>query len=177
MNTLSKNSISIIVALLLVIILSETKLFFFFTETYLGRSILILILLFASYLNKKLQTVQVNQCENEWQNIQYSNLTSITLFKQKYSLLNTTKDLLQYDDSINEKFVTRLYIDNYKNSKYLINNNYYVSKETPYTNYEVTFIDLKTMEEYYKDRQISERKLLLNKKLIKCIPNILIQKF
>jgi hypothetical protein len=44
----------------------------------------------------------------------------------------------------------------------LINNNYYVSKETPYTNYEVTFIDLKTMEEYYKDRQISERKLLLN---------------
>lgn len=77
-------------------------------------------------------------------------------------LLNTTKDLLQYDDSINEKFVTRLYIDNYKNFKYLINNNYYVSKEIPYTNYEVTFIDLKTMEEYYKDRQISERKLLLN---------------
>ena len=59
MNTLSKNSISIIVALLLVIILSETKLFFFFTETYLGRSILILILLFASYLNKILGIVCV----------------------------------------------------------------------------------------------------------------------
>jgi hypothetical protein len=59
MNTLSKNSISIIVSLLLVIILSETKLFFFFTETYLGRSILILILLFASYLNKILGIVCV----------------------------------------------------------------------------------------------------------------------
>lgn len=59
MNTLSKNSISIIVALLLVIILSESKLFFFFTETYLGRSILILILLFASYLNKILGIVCV----------------------------------------------------------------------------------------------------------------------
>ena len=58
-NTLSKNSISIIVALLLVIILSESKLFFFFTESYLGRSILILILLFASYLNKILGIVCV----------------------------------------------------------------------------------------------------------------------
>jgi hypothetical protein len=59
MNTLSKNSIGIIVSLLLVIILSETKLFFFFMETYLGRSILILILLFASYLNKILGIVCV----------------------------------------------------------------------------------------------------------------------
>lgn len=58
-NTLSKNSISIIVALLLVIILSESKLFFFFTESYLGRSILILILIFASYLNKILGIVCV----------------------------------------------------------------------------------------------------------------------
>ena len=58
-NTLSKNSISIIVSLLLVIILSESKLFFFFTESYLGRSILILILLFASYINKILGIVCV----------------------------------------------------------------------------------------------------------------------
>lgn len=58
-NTLSKNSISIIVALLLVIILSETKLFLFFTETYLGRTILILVLLLASYINKILGVVCV----------------------------------------------------------------------------------------------------------------------
>lgn len=77
-------------------------------------------------------------------------------------LLNTTKDLLQYDDSINKNFVTRLYFDNYKNFKYLLNNNYYVVTETPYTDYEVKFIDLQTMEEYYKDRNIKERKLLLN---------------
>jgi hypothetical protein len=78
-------------------------------------------------------------------------------------LLNTTKDLLQYDDSINEKFVTRLYIDNFKNFKYLLNNNnYYVVKETPYTNFDITFIDLKTMEELYNTRNIKERTLLLN---------------
>lgn len=59
MNTFSKNSISIIVALLLVILLSESKLFFFFTETYLGRVFLILLILFASYLNKILGVVCV----------------------------------------------------------------------------------------------------------------------
>ncbi len=77
-------------------------------------------------------------------------------------LLNTTTDLLQYDDSINKKFVTRLYFDNFKNFKYLLNNNYYVFKETPYVNYEVTFIDLNIMEEYNKDKEIKEKKLLLN---------------
>jgi len=76
-------------------------------------------------------------------------------------LLNTTRDLLQYDDSINEDFVTRLYIDNYKNFKYLLNNNYYVGKATPYEDYEVKYIDLKIMEEYYKDRENDERKKLL----------------
>lgn len=45
-----------------------------------------------SSLNIKLQTVQIDQCANQWENIQYSNLTSITLFKQKYALLNKTKD-------------------------------------------------------------------------------------
>ena len=58
-NTFSKNNISIIVALLLVIILSESKLFFFFTETYLGRIILILIILLASQINKILGIVCV----------------------------------------------------------------------------------------------------------------------
>jgi hypothetical protein len=82
--------------------------------------------------------------------------------EQARRLLNTTTDLLQYDDSINKKFVTRLYFDNYKNFKYLLNNNYYVFKETPYTNYEVTFIDLNIMEEYNKDKEIKEKKLLLN---------------
>jgi len=78
--------------------------------------------------------------------------------------LNTTKDLLQYDDNINEKIATRLYIDNFKNFKYLLNNNnYYVVKEKPYSDdIDVTFIDLKTMEELYNNRNIKERTLLLN---------------
>jgi hypothetical protein len=58
-NTLSKNSIGTVLALLLVILLSESRLFNLFTETYLGRAFLIIIILFASYLNKNLGVVCV----------------------------------------------------------------------------------------------------------------------
>ena len=58
-SPLSKNSIGIIVTLLLVILLSESRLFNFFTDTYLGRSLLIILLLIASYLNKILGIVCV----------------------------------------------------------------------------------------------------------------------
>ena len=58
-NTVSKNSIGVILVLLLVIVLSESRLFNFFTDTYLGRSVLIVLILFASYLNKILGIVSV----------------------------------------------------------------------------------------------------------------------
>jgi hypothetical protein len=58
-NTLTKNSIGVVLALLLVILLSESRLFNLLTETYLGRAFLIVILLFASYLNKILGVVCV----------------------------------------------------------------------------------------------------------------------
>lgn len=51
-NTLSKNSIGVVLALLLTILLSESRLFNLLTDTYLGRAFLIIIILFASYLNK-----------------------------------------------------------------------------------------------------------------------------
>jgi hypothetical protein len=66
-------------------------------------------------------------------------------------LLNTSKDLLQYDDSISEDFVTKLYIENYKNFKYLLNKNNFIIETTPYENYSVKYVDLKIMEEYYGD--------------------------
>jgi len=56
---LSKNSMGIVITLLLVILLSESRLFKFFTDTYLGRTFLIIILLIASYLNKILGVVCV----------------------------------------------------------------------------------------------------------------------
>ena len=49
---LGKNSMGIVLTLLLVILLSESRLFKFFTDTYLGRTFLIALLLIASYLNK-----------------------------------------------------------------------------------------------------------------------------
>ena len=58
-NSLSKTSIGVCLSLLLVILLSESRLFKFFTDTYLGRAFLIIILLFASYLNKILGVVCV----------------------------------------------------------------------------------------------------------------------
>jgi hypothetical protein len=51
-NTLSKNSMGVVLALLLTILLSESRLFNLLTDTYLGRAFLIIIILFASYLNK-----------------------------------------------------------------------------------------------------------------------------
>jgi len=59
LSPLSKNSIGIFFTLLLVILLSESRLFKIFTDTYLGRIILISILLFVSYLNKIVGTVCV----------------------------------------------------------------------------------------------------------------------
>ena len=56
---LGKNSMGIILTLLLVILLSESRLFKFFTDTYLGRTLLVTILLIASYLNKILGIVCV----------------------------------------------------------------------------------------------------------------------
>jgi hypothetical protein len=58
-SSLDKNSIGICLSLLLVIILSESRLFKFFTDTYLGRAFLIIIILFASYLHKILGVVCV----------------------------------------------------------------------------------------------------------------------
>ena len=45
-----------------------------------------------SNLNSKINTTQIKQCANKWKDIQLSEITSITLHKQKYALLNTTKD-------------------------------------------------------------------------------------
>jgi len=58
-KSLDKNTIGVILALLLVIFLSESRLFKFLTDTYLGRTFLIVILLFASYLHKILGVVCV----------------------------------------------------------------------------------------------------------------------
>jgi hypothetical protein len=56
-NGLGKNSIGLCLSLLLVILLSESRLFKIFTDTYLGRAFLIIIILFASYLHKILGVV------------------------------------------------------------------------------------------------------------------------
>jgi uncharacterized membrane protein YfhO len=59
MKPLSKNSIGVVIALLLVILLSESRLFKILTDTYLGRTFLIIMILCASYLNKILGVVCV----------------------------------------------------------------------------------------------------------------------
>jgi hypothetical protein len=44
-----------------------------------------------SSLNKKLETVQINQCANTWAKIDPANQTSITMHKQKKAFLNLNK--------------------------------------------------------------------------------------
>ena len=41
-----------------------------------------------SGLNKKLKTVQINQCDNEWAKINFNNVTSVTLAKNRKAFLN-----------------------------------------------------------------------------------------
>ena len=41
-----------------------------------------------SGLNKKLKTVQINQCENTWAKINFDNVTSVTLAKNRKAFLN-----------------------------------------------------------------------------------------
>ena len=44
-----------------------------------------------SSLNKKLDTLQIKQCDKKWSNINFHNVTSISLSKQKNAFLNVTK--------------------------------------------------------------------------------------
>jgi len=44
-----------------------------------------------SALNKKLNTTQVKQCANDWETIDPSHVTSVTMFKNKKAFLNLTK--------------------------------------------------------------------------------------
>jgi len=46
----------------------------------------------VSGLNRRLDTIQIKQCEGKWSNIDHAKTTSITISKQKYALLNRTKD-------------------------------------------------------------------------------------
>jgi hypothetical protein len=78
-----------------------------------------------SSLNKKLDTIQIKQCNSQWNNINIANITSITFFKQKRSLLNIgcngqnrsdkndriscsdrVKDFLEKDSIINGKRIS-----------------------------------------------------------------------
>jgi hypothetical protein len=51
-----------------------------------------------SSLNKKLDTVQVKQCSNQWSNIHPQKQTSITMHKQKKAFLNLDKKGIQRSD-------------------------------------------------------------------------------
>ena len=47
---------------------------------------------FLSALNKKLDTLQIKQCDKKWSTIDFNNVTSISLLKQKKAFLNIKKD-------------------------------------------------------------------------------------
>lgn len=52
-----------------------------------------------SELNKKLDTLQIKQCANMWSNINFKNVTSISLVKQKKAFLNIEKNgQIRYSD-------------------------------------------------------------------------------
>lgn len=51
-----------------------------------------------SYINRKLDTVQIKQCNRNWSNIDFNKVTSITLHKQKQAFMNKKHDgSIRYD--------------------------------------------------------------------------------
>jgi hypothetical protein len=48
-----------------------------------------------STLNKKLDTLQIKQCDKRWAEIDFKNVTSISVSKQRLAFLNTTKENIQ----------------------------------------------------------------------------------
>jgi len=46
----------------------------------------------VSRLNRRLDTIQIKQCDRKWADIDHARTTSITISKQKNALLNKTKD-------------------------------------------------------------------------------------
>ena len=44
-----------------------------------------------THLNSRLDTIQIKQCHNQWSEIDISKITSLTMIKQRESLLNLTK--------------------------------------------------------------------------------------
>ena len=59
LKLVSKNNMSIVITLILVILLSQSRLFDFLTETYLGRMIILLLIIFISHTNKFLGLLAV----------------------------------------------------------------------------------------------------------------------
>jgi len=51
-----------------------------------------------SGMNRKLNTVQIDQCANNWSEIQFNNVTSITFTKQKKAFLNVKNKEPRYPD-------------------------------------------------------------------------------
>jgi len=59
LKMISKKNIGFMITLLLSLLLTQSKVFSFFVNTYLGRTFLVLILIYISYLNNILSIVSV----------------------------------------------------------------------------------------------------------------------
>ena len=66
----------------------------------------------VAHLNKKLQTPQINQCNQTWSNINFDkHVTSITLSRQKHAFQNVDKDGTLYPPSVDRLKCRENYLD------------------------------------------------------------------
>jgi hypothetical protein len=56
-----------------------------------------------SALNRKIDTTQIKQCEGNWSKIEFNNVTSVTLTKQKKAFLNINKNGEERINSVDRK--------------------------------------------------------------------------
>jgi len=60
-----------------------------------------------SSLNKRLDTTQIKQCDNKWSQIEPSNITSYTLFKQRKAFLNMPNEKSESKINSNSKIMRK----------------------------------------------------------------------
>jgi hypothetical protein len=86
-KVVSKNNIGVVITLILVILLSQSRLFDFLINTYLGRMILLVFVIFIAYTNKILGLVAVLFVIIAFNNNQINMVYSYNFFEQNTGLI------------------------------------------------------------------------------------------
>ncbi len=117
----SKNNMGAVIALILVVLLSQSKFFYFCFESYLGRMLLLILIIFVAYTNKilglfvvlciivafNINSMNVVQSYNYYEGFDGSgNLNIVPIDKSKEDILKGKLNVLQKNASDSSQTTT-----------------------------------------------------------------------